>query len=763
MRVSRQLLILFAILLLGALLRGLYLNEIVHRPDFTNPGVDAGYHDYWARGIATGNWIPPQPFDDPMIRTTAYFRPPGYSYFMAGIYLLTGNSYLGLRIAQMLIGLLSCCLAFVLGRRWFGGRVGLIFAALMSVYWVFIYFEGELLEPILLVALGLLLFNEASLWVDKVSPVRALYSGVILGLFALVRPNILLFAPAALLWLAWIAHYRKDFRLLRTAALGLLVGSVLTIAPVTIRNWVVAHEFVPISTNTGINLLIGNNRYANGFCVGAVPGLGRFETCYDYPQIVRNLETKTGRRMTHTEVSDYFSRQAKDYIRTHPGEFMRLNWKRALLFWGPKEVGHNKEDEMERANSTVLRIIPVKFPLVLALCLVGVGLLLADTRKRIRQKDPATRQQYEVLVLAALFVLTYFVSYVPFFVAGRYRVPIVPIMMLPAAYGIERIIRFFSTRRFVPALISVALIGGAYALASLNPTGYSPDAAKWHYDKGIDYAAAGDLKRAVEQYRKALEEKPGFPQAHGNLAFALMELGRIDDAIDHFNESLRLEPTESIPHYGLGLAYTKLGRAGDAVREFKEAIRNDPRHAPSYHELGLALINQGRNAEAKSLFEKALRIRPNMAESHTALGIIFQGSGRFDEAVEHFKASIEIKPEPIAYFRLANILAHRGKLDEAIEHYGRAIRLRPDYSEAHYEMGIALSARSRLDEAIEQYRKAVELAPNYAKAHKNLAVALYFKGDYAGAWNEVNLAKKNGAQIPPDFIQALKEKMPEPR
>ena len=729
MRVSREILILGAILLLGALIRGLYLAEIANRPDFTNPGVDAGYHDYWARGIVTGDWAPAPTLPDPEIPKTPYFRPPGYTFFMAGVYRLTGGSYLGLRVAQMLIGILSIGLAFALGRRWFGARVGLIYAGLPATYWVFVYYEGELLEPVLLVALGLLLVYEVSLWADKVSPVRALYSGIVLGLFALVRPNILLFAPAALLWLTWIAHSRKDSRLLRTTAVGFFLGTVLTIAPVTIRNWVVAHEFVPISTNGGINLLIGNNPKADGFCVGEIPGLGRFETCYDYPQIVRNLESKSGRRMTHSEVSAYFSGQAKDYIRSHPIEVLKLTWKRALLFWGPKEIGHNKEDELERADSKVLRRIPIRFPLVLALSVVGAGLFLgAAIRGDSRRKDPAVQRQYEIMILAALFVGAYFVSYLPFFAAGRYRVPIVPILMLPAAYGIDRIVGFFIARRLVSAAVSILLILGAYALASLNPTGYAPDEAKWRFDRGADFRARGDSARAVREYEMAIELRPAYPQAHTNLGLALIDVGRADDAIMHFREALRIMPGEAIPHYGLGLAYSSLGRPEDAVPQFEQAVRIDPKHAGSQYELGVLLYAQGRLPESMSHLRRAITADPRMGMAHAALGIALQDSGEADEAAEQFRAALAISPEPVSYYSLGNYLAERGKLDEAIGHF----------------------------------REAVKMAPDYGDARRNLAVALYFRGDYAGAWNEVHLAKKHGVQFDPRFIRELTEKMPPP-
>ena len=232
MRVSSEVRVLIAILVVGALLRGLYLAEIVDSPGFTAPQVDADYHDYWARALVTGDFTPPPLHPDPLIRTTPYFRPPGYPYFLAFVYALTDGSYLFARGFQMALGLLSALFAFSFGRRWFGSRMGLIFAGLMSTYWGFIYFEGELLEPALFSSLILLFLWDLSLWVNGISFSRSLSTGLLLGLCALVRPNVLLFAPVVLLWAFWVSKTRRG--LLRPA-IGLVLATALTIAPVTIR------------------------------------------------------------------------------------------------------------------------------------------------------------------------------------------------------------------------------------------------------------------------------------------------------------------------------------------------------------------------------------------------------------------------------------------------------------------------------------------------------------------------------------------------
>ena len=177
---SRRLewLALAVILLAGLVFRGVYLSEIVDNPDFTWPMVDGSYHNYWARSLVSGNWTLPPYTEDPQINDSPYFRPPGYPYFLALVYLLTGSSYVGVRIVQMGLGLIGCALGYLLVRDLFGRGVALICATLMSTYWAFIYFEGELLAPVLLVLLSLLLFNALSRWSDKFT-CRSLSPGAI--------------------------------------------------------------------------------------------------------------------------------------------------------------------------------------------------------------------------------------------------------------------------------------------------------------------------------------------------------------------------------------------------------------------------------------------------------------------------------------------------------------------------------------------------------------------------------------------------------
>ena len=379
--------ILAMILLLGLLLRIIYLGEIWDSPDFSHPGLDSAYHIYWARGMATGDWSAFEGRENPMIYRYPYYRPPGYAYFLSIVYFLSGMSPIWPRLVQFGLGLGSILLVFYLARRLFDKTTGLIAAFLASFYWIFIYYECELVGVSWAIFLSLLsvllLIRSASRW----SLTGFFFTGLVLGVLAIFRPNALILYPVSVFWIFLVSRHRRDKPRILLPSAGLLLGIVIAILPVTIRNYVVAGEFVPIATNAGISLGVANNDFSDG-TTHFIPGIGNIGTPYDWPRIVRGLSHDLGRHLTHGEASNYLSRQAIEFAWRNPGRFLYLLGRKTLLFWGPIEVRNLKEVHYARIHSPLLRFLPGNFTLILTLALLGVISILTFPRQTDINLDP---------------------------------------------------------------------------------------------------------------------------------------------------------------------------------------------------------------------------------------------------------------------------------------------------------------------------------------------------------------------------------------
>ncbi len=102
-----------------------------------------------------------------------------------------------------------------------------------------------------------------------------------------------------------------------------------------------------------------------------------------------------------------------------------------------------------------------------------------------------------------------------------------------------------------------------------------------------------------------------------------------------------------------------------------------------------------------------------------------------------------------------------GYWKDSITLFGHGIAVTRDNHTLHANMALALDDQGRHEEAIKHNREAIRIDPDSPQAHNNLAVELYFIGEYAEAWKEVRLAEELGAEPNPEFIEALREKMPE--
>ena len=343
-------------------LRYLYVSQSEASPFFDFPQVDAKTYTQAATQMAVdGHWR-----GDP----TPFWQPPLYPYFLGLVFALFGPDYYIARLVQAVLGSANCVLIYFLGRRIFSSAVGFAAAGLAAIYGPLIFFDAEFLPPVLAVFLDLLLLLSL-LWAASGGYLRLLVPGVLFGLAALCVANILLFLPFAFGWLLWRdANLSWKQRLLHT--FPLLLGALLVIAPVSLRNYLVGNDWVLISSNAGINFFIGNNADYHK-TVSIQPGP-------EWRKLVARPKSEAGLDRASQKSRFFFSR-AWEFIRTHPLDYGRLLLDKIYLFWHGHEVGRNQDLYYARNFSSLLSMLLWKsfiafpFGVLAPLALLGIGLL----------------------------------------------------------------------------------------------------------------------------------------------------------------------------------------------------------------------------------------------------------------------------------------------------------------------------------------------------------------------------------------------------
>jgi 4-amino-4-deoxy-L-arabinose transferase-like glycosyltransferase len=215
------------------------------------PEHDAFDYDRHARSIASGEGYPQSGFV--VDGGPSALRPPVYPYLLGAVYAVTGDSVDAGRFANVALGGLSVLLLFLIGRRIWGRRVGLVAAALAAVFPPLVLLSRDLLSESLFIAMELaavlciLEFRRSGEGVRW--PAAA---GILCGVGALTRnPGIALAIPIA--YGAWML--RPAFRprsLLPPAVVA--ACTILVILPWTVRNAVDFGRFVPLTSSLGFAL-----------------------------------------------------------------------------------------------------------------------------------------------------------------------------------------------------------------------------------------------------------------------------------------------------------------------------------------------------------------------------------------------------------------------------------------------------------------------------------------------------------------------------
>ncbi len=637
--------ILLALVLAGGLgARLAYLAELRSTPEYRFPDMDAAYHDYWARGIATGRWLVTGGREDPRIYLHPYYRPPAYPYFLAALYALFGTGPLAPRLVQMGLGLGGVVLGRRLGRRWFGPLGGLYAAAGLAFFWALVYFEGELVGVSLTVFLSLLLLTALDRAGEGARPSPAAAAGAVLGLLLLLRPNLALTLPFFLVWLG-----RRVPSPRRPAVLGLFLGALaVPVAITAARNLIVAGEFVPISTNAGVSVAVANNAETDG-TTHVIPGLGDVGSPFDWPRMVRAMERERGLPpggLSHRRASAILVAQGRDWALAHPLDFLALLGRKALLFWGPNEIRNVREVHYARLFSPLLSLLPGGFPALAAIGLAGLVLAVAGAAGERGKRGGA---------LAGIYLLVSFLSLLPFAAAARYRVPTVPALLLLGGACPAAVRSWARARRWKPAACTVLAVAVLWRLLAANWTGYRPSPEKWHYDRALAWTDARDYGRAAAEFREAIRCLPDFLRAYNNLGNIYMLTGKFSEAVPYYRYVLERRPEMAQTRANLGNAVYNLSlsepdeeRASAMVEEdvghYLAALALQPDLVEAWNNLGVARARQGDLQGALEAYGRALEYRPGNISTLMNMGEAYRRLGQSARARDCYREVLRLEP-----------------------------------------------------------------------------------------------------------------------
>jgi tetratricopeptide (TPR) repeat protein len=560
------------------------------------------FYDEWAKQILHGQWTDHR----------AFYGLPLYPYALAGVYRLFGYGQFVPGLIQAFLDAGTALLIYkicisIFRRPWtsdlsadevpngYRAAVETPFAVAAAAGWTF-FVPAQAYSIILMpTTASVFIFWLLIWWIlhrkTNPSPWRSFGLGGVIGVAAMAVATSLTVIPIALipLFVKPTSCHRFSVRLL-LPAISLLAGVIAGASPCWIHNFFVARDPVFLSAHGGINLWLGNNPEAAGY--PRFPGLhaGQSELLRDSIEIA---EAAAGRDLKRSEVSRYWSTKATAYIAANPMAWLRLLARKVANFWNAFEYDDLGVIRNLREHSVLFP--GLRFGVVAALGLAGI---LFSWRH-----FPSARWIVAALAVEMLAIL-------PIFVTERYRLVVVPGLLILTALGLARLWKNFARRAYGNFAIQLLFVAAVVAFVTFP----RHDATLWALD-------------AYNAGRLALELND-FPRAE-------RELQRAHDLV----------PDNAETNFALGNLRLAQRDLTAAKKFYEVALKADSKHKGALNNLGVVALDENSPALAAECFRRSLALQPQDAKTHYLLATALLADGRPSEAAEALKRAVELGGE----------------------------------------------------------------------------------------------------------------------
>ena len=492
----------------------------MHSSPFSQfPILDEYSYVNWGMRVADGEIINDKPF----------YQEALYPYFLGLCFFLFNKSLLAARLVQVVFWVLSIWFLFLTGRRLFGEREGLLAALLFSLYGVMYLYVAVLIKATMVVfATTVFLYLLVSASKEKFK--YWLWLGFVMGLLANLRGNFILFTPFLFLW-AWFIEWKGGRGLLaktlRRVAL-LVVGIMLALLPTTVHNYIVSGEFIATTSQGGANFYIGNSQFADGSM--RLPYFVKPGPRWEAEHFDKEAEKRTGQKMSPSEVSRYWFNEGISFLINNPAAGTKLIMSKLRFLVSDYEIADNYSFiHMRRFFMPVMWGTFVSFGLLFGLAIVGMW--FAWRRNNFSRP-------------LVLFAAVYSLSLIMFFVVSRYRVPLVPVVILFASFYIMKFIDDWKLKKLSRHLWPVCVI------ILMSFLSFMPN----------------DRSRRIDRNDADFMKTTGI---------VLVGQNRYQEAL-YFLRLSPLKNVDPVTMLFLGMAYQGIGQPGEAIKAYSRSLELHP-------------------------------------------------------------------------------------------------------------------------------------------------------------------------------------------
>ena len=247
------------------------------------------------------------------------------------------------------------------------------------------------------------------------------------------------------------------------------------------------------------------------------------------------------------------------------------------------------------------------------------------------------------------------------------------------------------------------------ALAEAAPE----DRDEIYLDLAMEYQNAGEIQRAINVLREAIQQNPSNEGAIYELAYCYDQKGEFQASIQCYSDFIDDNPYSFTAWYNLGNAYAKNEDLEKAAWAYDYCILINDSFGPVYFNLGHTHLTLERYTSAISNFEKCMELDGDDPLALSYIGECYEQLGKLDRAKTYYKKSLELAPMlPDAWLGLGIVEDLEGRTREGIVLIQKAAELDPENASIYHVLAGAYEKLEDHESALQNYQLALDLEPS---------------------------------------------------
>jgi tetratricopeptide (TPR) repeat protein len=269
------------------------------------------------------------------------------------------------------------------------------------------------------------------------------------------------------------------------------------------------------------------------------------------------------------------------------------------------------------------------------------------------------------------------------------------------------------------------------------------------------FFVSSDPKRCLMHIKRAIAREPTDAGHHQTAAFALHNMGDLEEALAECQRALEINPKQSYIYVIRRMIFVRMGKPQLALAAAEEGVEAGPDDPWCYLALTKSYLTSQQDDKALATINRAIELAaPLRGSSHhfyAERGQIHLRLGRTEAALGDISKAIDLAPNyPYTYKRRAVLNFRLGHYDEALADLQKSLALEPndpscvywidpgevakcpdeefrkgifrlaeramevtgDPAYAHAARGTLFAGHGQIDRALEDYAKSIELDPD---------------------------------------------------